>query len=50
MGRSTEYGDRRFLRRLTLATAWGEGLDGFDLGLLSVVLVPLSKALTRIRE
>jgi len=45
MGRSTEYGDRRFLRRLTLATAWGEGLDGFDLGLLSVVLVPLSKAL-----
>lgn len=27
-----------FLRRLTLATAWGEGLDGYDLGVLSVVL------------
>ncbi|MBA2323162.1 MAG: MFS transporter [Pseudonocardiales bacterium] len=40
-----EYGDKGFLRRLTLATAWGEGLDGFDLGLLSVVLVPLSKEL-----
>jgi len=40
-----EFGDRRFLRRLTLATAWGEGLDGFDLGVLSVVLVPLSKEL-----
>jgi putative MFS transporter len=26
------------LRRLTLATAWGEGLDGYDLGVLSVVL------------
>ena len=25
--------------------AWGEGLDGFDLGVLSVVLVPLSKEL-----
>jgi putative MFS transporter len=40
-----EFGDRGFLRRLTLATAWGEGLDGFDLGVLSVVLVPLSKDL-----
>jgi putative MFS transporter len=46
MGRPTkEYGDKGFLRRLTLATAWGEGLDGFDLGLLSVVLVPLSREL-----
>jgi putative MFS transporter len=41
----TEFGDRGFLRRLTLATAWGEGLDGFDLGVLSVVLVPLSAQL-----
>jgi putative MFS transporter len=29
---------RRFLRRLTLATAAGEGLDGYDLGIISVVL------------
>ena len=40
-----EFGDKGFLRRLTLATAWGEGLDGFDLGVLSVVLVPLSREL-----
>ncbi len=40
-----EYGDKSFLRRLTLATAWGEGLDGFDLGVLSVALIPLSKEL-----
>jgi putative MFS transporter len=40
-----EFGDRSFLRRLTLAAAWGEGLDGFDLGVLSVVLIPLSKEL-----
>lgn len=49
MGQATkereEFGDKSFLRRLTLATAWGEGLDGFDLGLLSVVLVPLSREL-----
>lgn len=40
-----EFGDKGFLRRLTLATAWGEGLDGFDLGVLSVVLMPLSREL-----
>ncbi len=40
-----EVGNKGFLRRLTLATAWGEGLDGFDLGVLSVVLVPLSTEL-----
>jgi putative MFS transporter len=45
MTSTKEFGDRGFLRRLTLATAWGEGLDGFDLGVLSVVLVPLSKEL-----
>ena len=48
MGQATkheEIGDKGFLRRLTLATAWGEGLDGFDLGVLSVALVPLSKEL-----
>ncbi len=33
---------RRFLRRMTLPTAWGEGLDGYDLGVLSVVLPLLS--------
>lgn len=38
-------GDQGFMRRMTLATAWGEGLDGFDLGVLSVVLLPLSKEL-----
>ncbi len=27
-----------FLRRITAATAWGEGLDGYDLGSISVVL------------
>lgn len=29
---------RRFLTRVTLTCAWGEGVDGFDLGILSVVL------------
>ncbi|MCW3009564.1 MAG: transporter [Solirubrobacterales bacterium] len=33
---------RRFLRRLTLATAWGAGLDGYDLGVISVVLPQIS--------
>lgn len=45
MRSAQEFGDKSFLRRLTLATAWGEGLDGFDLGVLSVVLVPLSREL-----
>jgi len=40
-----EYGDKGFLRRLTLATAWGEGLDGFDLGILSVVLISVAAEL-----
>jgi putative MFS transporter len=40
-----EYGDKGFLRRLTLATAWGEGLDGFDLGVLSVVLISVAAEL-----
>ncbi|WP_232665646.1 MFS transporter [Pseudonocardia sp. TRM90224] len=30
--------EQGFLRRLTLTTAWGEGLDGYDLGILSVTL------------
>lgn len=34
-----------FLRRMTFACAWGEGLDGFDLGLISVVLPSLTIAL-----
>ncbi|WP_375492711.1 MFS transporter [uncultured Jatrophihabitans sp.] len=34
--------DHGFLRRLTLAASWGEGLDGFDLGIISVVLVSLT--------
>ena len=29
---------RRFVNRVTLTCAWGEGVDGFDLGILSVVL------------
>jgi putative MFS transporter len=37
-GAEAARGERGFLRRLTLATAWGEGLDGYDLGVLSVVL------------
>lgn len=42
---SEEYGDKSFLRRLVLATACGEGLDGFDLGVLSVALPLLTKEL-----
>lgn len=37
--------NRGFLRRITLATAWGEGLDGYDLGIISVVLTLISKDL-----
>lgn len=33
--------DDGFLTRVTLATAWGEGLDGYDLGGISVVLALL---------
>lgn len=29
---------RRFVNRVTVTCAWGEGVDGFDLGILSVVL------------
>src|SRR4051812_16576438 len=36
---------RRFLRRVNLTCAWGEGVDGFDLGLLSVTLPLISVAL-----
>jgi putative MFS transporter len=34
--------NQRFLRRATVATAWGEGLDGFDLGIISVVIAAVS--------
>ncbi len=34
-----------FLRRITVATAFGEGLDGYDLGVISVVLPLASTAL-----
>lgn len=37
--------NRGFLRRITLATAWGEGLDGYDLGAVSVVVVLITKQL-----
>ncbi len=37
--------NKGFLRRITLATAWGEGLDGYDLGIISVVLVLINKEL-----
>ena len=37
--RQTSTGpDKGFLRRITSATAMGEGLDGYDLGIISVVL------------
>lgn len=36
---------RGFLRRLNLSCAGGEGLDGFDLGLISVVLPLITKDL-----
>ncbi|WP_375432585.1 MFS transporter [uncultured Friedmanniella sp.] len=34
-----------FLRRMTLACAWGEGVDGFDLGVVSVTLPFIAAAL-----
>ncbi|MGI8696162.1 MAG: MFS transporter [Mycobacteriales bacterium] len=34
--------DKGFLRRVTAATAFGEGLDGYDLGAISVVLPLIS--------
>lgn len=37
--------NKGFLRRMTLAMAWGEGLDGYDLGIISVVIVLISKEL-----
>jgi putative MFS transporter len=40
--------DRRvqgFIRRLLFATAWGEGLDGYDLGAISVTLPLITVAL-----
>lgn len=37
--------NRGFLRRITVATAWGEGLDGYDLGIISVVLTLIAKDL-----
>jgi putative MFS transporter len=35
-----------FLRRITAATALGEGLDGYDLGIISVVLPAIAKELS----
>jgi putative MFS transporter len=32
------HGNRAFLRRVTAATSWGQGLDGYDLGIVSVVI------------
>src|SRR4051794_1178079 len=37
--------NRGFLRRITMATAWGEGLDGYDLGIISVVVTLISQEL-----
>ena len=42
---AVDPGVRGFFRRLTLACAWGHGLDGFDLGVLSVVLPVITRAL-----
>jgi MFS family permease len=44
--------DQRFLGRVTAAMAFGEGLDGYDLGVISVVL-PLASTtlhLTTVEE
>ena len=38
--------DRGFLRRVTAATALGEGLDGYDLGAISVVLPLITSELS----
>ncbi|PZE27115.1 MULTISPECIES: MFS transporter [unclassified Curtobacterium] len=43
--RTPEQRRKGFLARMTFACAWGEGLDGFDLGLISVVLPLISTAL-----
>ncbi|WP_420368655.1 MFS transporter [Curtobacterium sp. L1-20] len=43
--RTTTPGNRGFLRRMTFACAWGEGLDGFDLGVISVALPAITAAL-----
>lgn len=37
--------NKGFIRRITWATAWGEGLDGYDLGAISVVLPLISHEL-----
>lgn len=37
----TPEGDR-LLKRMTLASAFGQGLDGFDLGIISVIVVAMS--------
>jgi putative MFS transporter len=44
---STTIDERRtsLVRRINLSAAWGEGLDGFDLGVLSVVLPAITVAL-----
>jgi putative MFS transporter len=42
---TTEQRRRSIIRRINLSAAWGEGLDGFDLGVLSVVLPALTTAL-----
>lgn len=42
---ATLKSNKGFIRRVTLATAWGEGLDGYDLGVISVVLPLLSTEL-----
>lgn len=36
---------RGFVRRLTFAVSWGEGLDGYDLGVISVVLPFITREL-----
>ena len=42
---SIEQRRRSLVRRINLSAAWGEGLDGFDLGILSVVLPAITTAL-----
>lgn len=37
--------DNAFLRRMTAACSWGEGVDGYDLGVISVTLPFLARSL-----
>ncbi|ARJ05826.1 MFS transporter [Cnuibacter physcomitrellae] len=42
---AVDHRRRILIRRINLSAAWGEGLDGYDLGVLSVVLPAITVAL-----